>query len=538
MKIRQNNEFLKFPLAVDGDGLQVAPRADHIRDQIEQLLFTGTHERVLRPEYGAGVKKLVFEPVDSLLCRITQKRIQAELIDLLQGEAAPDTIEVQVTAEAEKLFIEISYTLAAIDLKQAYTFPAQWSDATASPDPVAKQWDFSTEEIQQDAGPELKLDFLQDETGNWTAHRRVESLPRELPDCPDDFDWKQRDWDSFRFAMLSDLQHAFPQRTDWSVSDLETVLVEILGFGLDMLSDKADRIMNESFLETATDPDRIKLFTDFIGFNPYNRLAPEVSDVADYWRSTPHEMNRARRYAPMESVCQERMVTPDDYAQCLTRHPLVKQCQVSLSWDGSTQVMTTAFILSDGLKLDTVLDGHQSTADLKPSIAAFHKALDFSRQRSGICWMPDMTEGVTPRMLLGRYVDLYRMAGQKVRLMDAREVGIDLKLHVTIQPNFYCSEMMYDVKQILDDEPGGFFEPGRLGFGEDVTIGDIMAWIMSVDGVANVQVDQLKPSGHWPDLTTGGVIALKRDEYAVIRNALGRPPVGTLALTFSGGIKG
>lgn len=538
MKIGQNKEFLKFPLAVGSDGLQVASRAEHIRDQIEQLLFTGANERVLRPEYGAGAKKLVFEPIDSYLCRITQKRIQAGLMELLQGEAAPESISVEVTAEDEKLFIDIRYTLAAIDLDQNHTFPAQWSDTMSSADPAAKQWDFSQNASPRTVEPKLKLDFVQDNHGNWSARRRVENLPGDLPDCPDDFDWKQRDWDSFRFAMLSDLKRAFPQRTQWSVSDLETVLVEILGFGLDMLSDKADRIMNESFLETACDADRIKLFTDFIGYNPYTRLDPGITDVAGYWRRNPHAMNLARRYAPMGIISQARMVTPEDYTQCLTRHPLVEQCLVSLSWDGSTQVITTAFILSGGLKLDTILDGQHISDDLKHSIQAFHKALDFSEQRSGIYWMPDMNEGVTARMMLERYVNLYRMAGQKVRLMAAREVGIDIRLHVTIQPNFYCSEVMYEVKRIMNDEPGGFFEPGRLGFGEDVTIGDIMEWVMSVDGVGNVRIDQLKRTGNWPDLTAGGVVSLKNDEYAVIRNSLGTAPVGTLSLTFSGGIKG
>ncbi len=62
MKIGQNKEFLKFPLAVGTDGLQVASRAEHIRDQIEQLLFTGANERVLRPEYGAGAKNWCSSP--------------------------------------------------------------------------------------------------------------------------------------------------------------------------------------------------------------------------------------------------------------------------------------------------------------------------------------------------------------------------------------------------------------------------------------------------------------------------------------------
>ncbi len=34
----------------------------HIREQIEQVLFTDPGERVFRPELGAGMRQLVFEP--------------------------------------------------------------------------------------------------------------------------------------------------------------------------------------------------------------------------------------------------------------------------------------------------------------------------------------------------------------------------------------------------------------------------------------------------------------------------------------------
>ena len=35
---------------------------DHIRDLIEQVLFTSPGERVMRPDFGAGLLALVFEP--------------------------------------------------------------------------------------------------------------------------------------------------------------------------------------------------------------------------------------------------------------------------------------------------------------------------------------------------------------------------------------------------------------------------------------------------------------------------------------------
>ncbi len=86
-------------------------------------------------------------------------------MELLQGEAAPESISVEVTAEEEKLFIDISYTLAAIDLVQNHTFPAQWSDTMSSPDPVAKQWDFSNNDSPQAVEPGLKLDLSRTQTG-------------------------------------------------------------------------------------------------------------------------------------------------------------------------------------------------------------------------------------------------------------------------------------------------------------------------------------------------------------------------------------
>ena len=554
MKIRQKNMFMKFPFSIDADGVKVADRAEHIRNDIEQLLFTGPGERVLRPEYGVGVKKLVFEPNGSYLCKITQKRIHAALADLLHGEAAPESIDVLVTAEDEKLFINISYVLAAVDLKQSFSFPAEITDTVSAKETPAKKWDFSEhDDSAKNDIPSLKLDFYQDAKGRWSGRRTVENLPDKLPVCNDDFDWKQRDWDSLRFAMLSDLKQSFPERSNWSVSDLESVLVELLSFGLDMLSDKTDRIMNESFLETASDPDRVQLLTRFIGYNIFKHIpngALKIKDsventeeenlkaAVNFWRESPYYMNLTRIHAPASTVSQDRMVTVQDYNTRLSEHPVVKQSLISIAWDGSSEVVYISFILSAGLFLDTFLNTHEISEELIKEIEQFHRSLDLSSKTWGICWMPDVEDGVTPRMLLERYINLYRMAGQTVIMTDAAEVGIDLQLTVTIKNNFYCSEVMYEVKNIMSSEQGGFFEPGMLLFGEDINIGDIMEWIMSISGVANVLLNTLKRSGNWPDVSTSGAIVLKENEYAVIKNLADEPLRGSLTLKFKGGIRG
>lgn len=114
--------YLAFPLRVASDGGETVDRSRHIRDQIEQVLFTLPGERVFRPEFGAGVRALVFEPNAQALWEITKKRLVASLADALRGEVDPKSLNVQVTGEAEKLFITIEYTLATIGHKEEQTF--------------------------------------------------------------------------------------------------------------------------------------------------------------------------------------------------------------------------------------------------------------------------------------------------------------------------------------------------------------------------------------------------------------------------------
>lgn len=57
------------------------------------------------------------------------------------------------------------------------------------------------------------------------GQRRV-LLPDPLPPVGDDFDWLQRDYDSFRLAMMEEMAARFPERRHWSPADMEVVLVE------------------------------------------------------------------------------------------------------------------------------------------------------------------------------------------------------------------------------------------------------------------------------------------------------------------------
>jgi phage baseplate assembly protein W len=114
--------YLSFPLRIGEHGAATCDRRDHVRQQIKQVLFTNPGERVFRPDFGAGLKQLVFEPNSSVLWELTRKRISSSLVEALRGEVDPRSLEVEVTGQGEKLLITVSYALAAIGHSERYEF--------------------------------------------------------------------------------------------------------------------------------------------------------------------------------------------------------------------------------------------------------------------------------------------------------------------------------------------------------------------------------------------------------------------------------
>lgn len=115
-------DYLGFPLKIGSNGPATVKRAEHVRQQIEQALFTNHRERVFRPQFGVGVRRLVFEPNSSSLREMTRKRLVDSLAEILQGEVDPKTLDMEATNDGEKLRILISYKLAAINQSESLEF--------------------------------------------------------------------------------------------------------------------------------------------------------------------------------------------------------------------------------------------------------------------------------------------------------------------------------------------------------------------------------------------------------------------------------
>ena len=374
------------------------------------------------------------------------------------------------------------------------------------------------------------------------AKRQID-LPPPLPVVGDDFDWMVRDFDSFRRFMLEELAARFPERTRWTPADMEVVLLEVLAAVLDQLSDMADRVAAEAFLETARRPESVRRLLGLIGYDAATAagLVDDSSDMENgetreeklerLWRQNRVLMDMARQEGPRAIHTQRRMVTVEDYANRLKEHPLVLRAHAWSEWSGSWTTIRVAVVLWNDSLLDQ--DELNYPIELQGMVNNFH----FKHGLWPLVWEPESPP--TIRTALRSCLDAYRMLGQEVVLEDVLPVGIKMSLSIRVADNFFRSEVRHAVQDALGTGPGGFFEPGRLGFGDDLFAGDIFQVVMSLDGVENVCLNRFKRFGdHYPDQADTGQIVLEELEIAVCNNDPANPERGFYNLSLHGGRKG
>ena len=117
-------QTLDYPYGFDGTGRTAATgTADHVRDLIEQVLFTAPGERVMRPDFGAGLLALVFEPNSATLAATTQFLVQSGLQQHLSELIAVNAVSVENIDST--LQVTVRYTVLAdgTTRQEAFTVP-------------------------------------------------------------------------------------------------------------------------------------------------------------------------------------------------------------------------------------------------------------------------------------------------------------------------------------------------------------------------------------------------------------------------------
>jgi uncharacterized protein len=111
---------IDFPFQIDGRGRTSISGDHHIRDLMEQLLFTSPGERVNRPTLGSGLLQMVFAPSSDELAAATQFLLQGTLQqwlgDLIQAEA------VRVEIQDSTLLVTVQFVVRATQVRQVAQF--------------------------------------------------------------------------------------------------------------------------------------------------------------------------------------------------------------------------------------------------------------------------------------------------------------------------------------------------------------------------------------------------------------------------------
>lgn len=117
----RDNVNLDFPFHFDSRGRTALVDTDaHVRDMIEQLLFTNHGERVNRPDFGSGLMQLIFAPNSPELASALQFTIQSSLQQWL--EDIINVVDLDVAAEDSSLRIVIQYVVRRTNEQRTAVF--------------------------------------------------------------------------------------------------------------------------------------------------------------------------------------------------------------------------------------------------------------------------------------------------------------------------------------------------------------------------------------------------------------------------------
>lgn len=102
------NPYLDFPFHLDGRGRTAQTGGDdHVRDLIYQVLFTDPGERVNRPDFGCGIRSLLFLPNSDALAAATQTLVKGALQKWLEREIRVEKVAIE--AVDSQLRVEVVY---------------------------------------------------------------------------------------------------------------------------------------------------------------------------------------------------------------------------------------------------------------------------------------------------------------------------------------------------------------------------------------------------------------------------------------------
>lgn len=120
-------EFLgagwSFPVKVNpSGGIQTSRDEQKIIESILIILGTAKGERIMRPDFGCELHKLVFEPNNNVTASLAMHYVERALV-MWEPRIQVDKIDVKNDTENSRLVLEIFYRIRATNSPQNLVYP-------------------------------------------------------------------------------------------------------------------------------------------------------------------------------------------------------------------------------------------------------------------------------------------------------------------------------------------------------------------------------------------------------------------------------
>ena len=113
---------LSFPFRIGQNGrtAEVVSLEEHIKDELIQLLLTNLGERAFLPEFGGGLRRLVFEPTAEATMGITKSMITQAVTKWMGHRVTLEVLTVEIIDTI--IEVELKYTIADTDETRVMRF--------------------------------------------------------------------------------------------------------------------------------------------------------------------------------------------------------------------------------------------------------------------------------------------------------------------------------------------------------------------------------------------------------------------------------
>lgn len=111
-----------YPVCPEAGDTATTAYEEDVKQAIQIILGTDPGERVMRPDFGAGLSAFVFEPMSFTTLEALRNRVRESLVDW-EPRIDVESVTVEPSPDEGKVLINLVYRVRATNSRQNLVYP-------------------------------------------------------------------------------------------------------------------------------------------------------------------------------------------------------------------------------------------------------------------------------------------------------------------------------------------------------------------------------------------------------------------------------